>query len=56
MRHAAVVAMVGETSSEAHLPEVALEHEISVARRTSRYATGTARSWSSAGSCRRRGG
>jgi hypothetical protein len=42
MRHAAVVAMVGETSSEAYLPEVALEHEISVARRTSRYAAGKA--------------
>jgi len=42
MRHAAVVAMVGERSSEAHLPEVAAEHEISVARRTSRYAAGRA--------------
>ena len=42
MRHAAVVAMVGPTSSEAYLPEVALEHEISVARRTSRYAAGKA--------------
>ena len=42
MRHAAVVALVGERSSEAYLPEVALEHEISVARRTSRYAAGKA--------------
>ena len=42
MRHAAVVAMVGERSSEAYLPEVALEHELSVARRTSRYAAGRA--------------
>jgi len=42
MRHAAVVAMVGQRSSEAYLPEVALEHEISVARRTSRYAAGKA--------------
>ena len=42
MRHATVVAMVGPTSSEAYLPEVALEHEISAARRTSRYAAGRA--------------
>jgi hypothetical protein len=42
MRHAAVVAMVGERSSEAYLPEVALEQELSVARRTSRYAAGRA--------------
>ena len=42
LRHDAVVAMVGERSSEAYLPEVALEHEISVARRTSRYAAGRA--------------
>ena len=40
MRHAAVVAMVGERSSEAYLPEVALEHELSVALRTSRSAAG----------------
>ena len=42
MRHAAVVAMVGERPSEAYLPEVAAEHEISVSRRTLRYAAGRA--------------
>jgi len=39
MRHAAVVAMVGPTSSEAYLPEVALEHEISVPNRNHRHPT-----------------
>jgi hypothetical protein len=42
LRHDVVVAMVGERSSEAYLPEVHLEHEISVARRTSRYSAGKA--------------
>ena len=39
-RARAVVALAGERSSEAYLPEVHLEHEIAVARRTSRYAAG----------------
>ena len=38
----ALVATVGATSSEAYLSEVHLEHEISTARRTSRYAAGIA--------------
>jgi hypothetical protein len=41
-RQDVLVAMVGSVSSEAYLPEVHLEHEISVARRTSRYAAGRA--------------
>jgi hypothetical protein len=41
-RNDVIVAMVGETSSEAYLPEVHLEHELSVARRTSRYTAGKA--------------
>lgn len=41
-RHDVIVSMVGESSSEAYLPEVHLEHEISVARRTSRYSAGKA--------------
>jgi len=42
LRYAAVAAVAGERSSQAYLPEVALEHELSVARRTSRYAAGRA--------------
>jgi hypothetical protein len=41
-RAAAVVALAGTTSSRAYLPEVHLEHEIAVARRTSRYSAGKA--------------
>ena len=41
-RQDVLVAMVGPVSSQAYLPEVHLEHEISVARRTSRYAAGRA--------------
>jgi hypothetical protein len=41
-RHEVIVAMVGARSCEAYLPEVHLEHEIAMARRTSRYAAGRA--------------
>jgi hypothetical protein len=41
-RQDAIVATVGAVSSEAYLPEVHLEHELSTARRTSRYAAGKA--------------
>jgi phage I-like protein len=36
LRHAAVVALVGERSSGAYLPELHAEHELSLAERTSR--------------------
>ncbi len=39
-RAEAVVALAGETSTEAYLPEVAVEHEVATARRTSTYAAG----------------
>jgi hypothetical protein len=42
LRHHAVLALVGPTSTEAHLSEIHLEHEIALARRTSRYAAGRA--------------
>ena len=35
-----MVALAGETSTEAYLPEVAVEHEVATARRTSQYAAG----------------
>ncbi len=41
-RAEAVVALAGETSSEAYLPEVHVEHEVATARRTSTYAAGQA--------------
>lgn len=42
MRSEDLVALAGESSSGAHLDEVHVEHEVSVARRTSRYAAGRA--------------
>ena len=38
----AVAAIAGDTGSDAYLAEVHLEHELAVARRTSRYAAGKA--------------
>ena len=42
LRHRIVVAMAGASSTQAHLSEVAVENEISFARRTSRYSAGRA--------------
>ena len=42
LRHRTVVAMAGSSSTQAHLSEVAVENEISFARRTSRYSAGRA--------------
>jgi hypothetical protein len=42
LRHKAIVSMAGATSSEAYLSEVHVEHELAVARHTSRYAAGRA--------------
>jgi Domain of unknown function (DUF222) len=39
-RGGVVVALVGERSSEAYLPEVHAEHELALAERTSKYAAG----------------
>jgi hypothetical protein len=41
-RQDAIVAMAGESSSQAYLSEVHLEHELSVATRSSRYTAGKA--------------
>jgi len=41
-RQDVIVAMAGESSSQAYLSEVHLEHELSVASRSSRYAAGKA--------------
>jgi len=41
-RQDVIVAMAGATSTEAYLSEVALEHELAVAARSSRYAAGKA--------------
>ena len=40
LRHKAIVSMAGATSTGSYLDEVHVEHELAVARHTSRYAAG----------------